>query len=71
MEVNFREVEVGDTDAIQGTFDCAIYNLWVMKKPNYFMSIMDSGVCLLADETCNETLIRCKENGEDVVKKFN
>ena len=41
-----------------------------MKEPNYFMRMMDTDGRLLADETCKETLIRWKENGEDLVKKF-
>ena len=35
------------------------------------MSIMATGVRLLADGTCKETVRRWKENGEDVVKKSN
>ena len=34
MEDHFGEVEVGDIDAIQGTFDDVIYNLWGTKEPN-------------------------------------
>ena len=56
MEDPFWEVEVGDTDAIQGTVDDVIYNLWGMKDPNYFMSMMATGGRLLEDETCKETV---------------
>ena len=71
MEDNFREVEVGETDAIQVTVDDVIYNLWGIKEPTYVMRIMANGDRLLVHETCNEIVIRLKENGEDVVKKFN
>ena len=70
MEDNFGEVEVGETDDIQGTVDDVIYNLWGIKEPNNVMRIMSNGGRLLVDETCKETVIRWKENGEDVVKKF-
>ena len=43
---------MGETDAIQGKVDYVIYNLWGMKEPNYLMRMMDTGVRLLADETC-------------------
>ena len=51
MEDNFGEVEVGDTDAIQGTVDNVIYNLWGMKEPNYVMMKMATGDHLLEDDT--------------------
>ena len=35
MEDNFGELEVGETDAIQGTVDDVILNLCEMKEPNY------------------------------------
>ena len=34
------------------------------------MRMMYTGGRLLADDTCKDTVIRWKENGEDVVKKF-
>ena len=39
MQQHFDEegVNVGDTDAIQGTMDGIIYNLWGMKEPDYVM----------------------------------
>ena len=61
---------MGDTDAIQGTVDGVIYNLWEMKEPNYVTSMMATGGRILADDTFKETMRRWKENGEDVVKKF-
>ena len=51
MEDHFREVEVGETDAIQGTVDNVIYNLWGMKEPNYVMRMMATGGQLLVDDT--------------------
>ena len=57
-EDNFWEVEVGDTDAIQGTVDGVIYNLWGTKEPNYVIRMMATGGCLLADEKCEETVRR-------------
>ena len=70
MEDHFVGVELGETDAMQGTVDDVICNLWVMKEPNYLMRIMATGVRLLADDTCKETFIRWNENGSYVVKKF-
>ena len=62
---------MGGTNAIQGTVDDAIYNLWGLKEPDYVMRIMAIGGRLLADDTCKKTVRRWKVNGEDVVKKFN
>ena len=57
---NFGKMEVGETDAIQGTVDGDIYNLWVMKEPNYLTRMMVTGDRLLADDTCNDTVRRWK-----------
>ena len=70
MEDSFWEVEVGETYDIQGTVDDVIYNIWGMKDPTYVMKMMATCDQLLADETCNETARRQKENGEYSVKKF-
>ena len=70
MEDHFWEVEVGETDAIQGTFDDVIYDLLAIKDPNYVIRMMSTGGGVLADETCKETVIIWKENGSYVVKKF-
>ena len=70
MEDNFGEVEVGEAYAIQGTVDDFIYNLCGIKEPTYVMRMMATGGCLLADETCKETVRRWKGNGEDVVNNF-
>ena len=51
-EDNFREVEVGDIDVIQGTVDDFIYNLWGIKEPNYVMRMMAIGGRLFSNETC-------------------
>ena len=59
-----------EKDVVQGTFDDVIYNSWCMKEPNDVMRMMPTGGRLLADDTCKETMIKWKENGEDVVKKF-
>ena len=34
------------------------------------MRMMAAGGRLFTDDTCKEIVGRCKENGEDVVKKF-
>ena len=70
MENNFGYGEVGETDSIQGIVDYVICNLWGMKDPNYVMRRMDTCGCILADDTCKETVQRWKENGKEVVKKF-
>ena len=59
-EDHFGEVEVGEIDAIQVTVDYIIYNLWIMKEPNYVMRMMATGGRLLADDTCKETVRRWK-----------
>ena len=41
-----------------------------MKEYNYVMRMMATVGYLLTDETCNDTVRRWKEHGEDVVKKF-
>ena len=70
MEDHFLKVEEREIDAIQATLDDVIYNLWGTKEPNYVMRKMDTGGCLLADDICRDTVIRWKENEEDMVKKF-
>ena len=70
MKDYFGEVEVGETDAIQGTIYYVIYNLWGIKEPNYVTRIMSTAGRILADDTCKETVRRWKENGEEAVKKF-
>ena len=47
MEGHFWEVEVGNTDSIQGKVDDAIYNLWGIKEPNYVMRMMNTDDRLL------------------------
>ena len=61
---------MGETDAIQGTVDVVIYNLWGINEPNNVTSMMAAGGRLLADSACKETARIWKENGEDVVKRF-
>ena len=63
MEDHFVEVEVWDTDTIQGTVDDVIYNLWGMKDPNFVMRTMTTGGRVLENDTCRETVRRWKENG--------
>ena len=41
-----------------------------MKEPSYWMRMIATGGCILADDTCKETVIRRKGNWEDLVKKF-
>ena len=57
MEDNFGEVELGETDVIQGTVDDVIYNLWDMKEPNYVTRVMATGGRLLVDDTRKEIMI--------------
>ena len=59
-EDHFWRVEVGDTYAIQGTVDGDVYNVWSKKERIYVMRMMDTGGCLLADDTCKETVITWK-----------
>ena len=48
---HFGDVGVEDTDAIQGTVDDFISNLWVMKEYNYVIIMMATCGRLLADDT--------------------
>ena len=41
---HFGGVEVGETDAIQGTVNDVIYNLWGMKETTYGTKMMTTGV---------------------------
>ena len=69
MEYHFVEVELGGTYAIQGTVDDVIYNLWGMKEPNYVMRFMDTGGCILLDDTFKETVRiwkKWRRRGEEV-----
>ena len=56
MEDHFWELEVGETDAIQGTVDGGTYNLWWIKEPNYVMRMIATDGRILADEICKETV---------------
>ena len=60
MEDPFGEVDVGGTYYIQGTVYDIIYNLWVIKEPNYVVRIMADGGRLLTDDTCKQTVRRWK-----------
>ena len=60
MEDHFGRMVVGETDAIQGTVDGDIYNLWGTKEPIYLKRMMATGGCLLADDICKETVRRWK-----------
>ena len=42
---------MGETDAIQGTVDDDIYNLWEIKEPNYVMRTMATSGHILKDDT--------------------
>ena len=63
MEDYFVEVVVVETYTIHGTVDDVIYNLWGMKETNHVVRIIATGVCLLEDDTCKETVRGRKENG--------
>ena len=41
-----------------------------MKETNYVRMFMATDGHILADDTCKETMIIWKENGEDAVKMF-
>ena len=53
-------MELEETDAIQGTVDGDIYNLWGTKDPIYLMRMIATGGRLLADDSCMETVRRWK-----------
>ena len=47
-----------ETDSIQVTVDDIIYNLWIMKQPNYAMRMVATGGRLFVDNTCKKIVIR-------------
>ena len=49
---------MGETDVIKVKVDDVVYNLWGMDEPNYVMRMMTTGVRLLVDDTCKETVRR-------------
>ena len=65
-----KNKEIGETDAIQGTFNGITYNLWAMKEPEDVMKNMATGGSLLADDFCRTTICCWLENGVDQVKEF-
>ena len=65
-----QSAEVGETRAISGVLDGVSYNFWMMREPDYIMSMMATGGRLLADETCKQTKRSWLENGVQRVKEF-
>ncbi len=49
IEAHFKEMDVGDTNAIKVKFDGFKYNIWGMKEPNYVMQMMAMGGTLLTE----------------------
>lgn len=47
--------KVGSVDAMQGSTDGVVYNLWAMKELVYVMKMMATRSSLIADESCYST----------------
>mmetsp|Transcript_5756 Transcript_5756/g.11762 ORF Transcript_5756/g.11762 Transcript_5756/m.11762 type:complete len:176 (+) Transcript_5756:290-817(+) len=61
MEAHIEEMDVGDTDAIEGKMEGFNYNIWGMKEPNYVMRMMATGGALFT-EGC-KSVARVWDNG--------
>ncbi len=70
IDSHLNDIEVGETEAIQGSLDGIIYNLWMMKEPDYIMKMMATGGNLIADQTCCSTNRCWMTGGEENVKEF-
>lgn len=70
IENHMKNKGIGETDAIQETFNGITYNLWAMKEPEDVMKMMATGGSLLADGSCCTTICYWLENGVDQVKEF-
>jgi hypothetical protein len=70
INAEMQSAEVGETRAISGVLDGVSYNFWMMREPDYIMSMMATGGRLLADETCKQTKRSWLENGVQRVKEF-
>ena len=58
MDNHLKDIEVDETEAIQGTQDGVTYNIWMMKEPDYVMKMMATGGNLIADQSCHSTTRR-------------
>ncbi len=60
--MHFKEMDVGDTNAIKVKFDGFKYNIWGMKEPNYVLQMMAIGGALLTEG--------CKSAANGMTKQF-
>ena len=40
IDSHLKDIEVGETEAIQGSIEGITYNIWMMKEPDYIMKMM-------------------------------
>ncbi len=69
MDDHMAGSEVGSVDAIQGSMEGVLYNLWAMKEPDYVMKMMATGGSLIADDSCRSTSCRWIEGGVQTTKE--
>ena len=58
IDSHLNDIEVGETEAIQGSLDGVIYNLRMTIEPDYIIKMMATGGNLILDKTCHSTT-RC------------
>ena len=70
MDEHIVGKEVGSVDAIQGSSEGIVYNLWAMKEPDYVMKMMATGGSLTANDSCHTTSRSWIEGGVPKCKDF-
>ncbi len=66
---HFKDKDVGDTDALRGTFDNISFHIYAQKEPDYTTMIM-STYQTLAAVTSHKTRRKYKKDGEETTKEF-
>ena len=70
MDEHMVGSKVGSVDAIQGSSEGVVYNLWAMKEPDYVMKMMAMGGSLMTDDSCRTTSHRWIKGGVSMSKEF-
>ncbi len=70
MDDHMAGKEVGSVDAIQGSMEGVLYNLWAMKELDYVMKMMATGGSLIVDDSCHSKSCCWIEGGVQTTKEF-
>ncbi len=70
IDSQLTDIEVGETEAIQGSLDGITNNLWMMKESDYIMKMMSTIENLIADRTCHSTTRCWMIDGAEKLKEF-